>query len=106
MRKIIEFIKKTVIFDWDKYWKRRTSFFQCKKNSLQYFYLQFWLKRQDRKHSADIGLDYGLGDAFTAPLYTIRMESMESLLQQVRESGGTALFLIRSRLEEVEMVRR
>lgn len=67
MRKIIEFIKKTLIFDWDKYWKRRTSFFQCKKNSLKYFYLQFWLKRQDRAHSADIGLDYGLGDAFAAP---------------------------------------
>lgn len=46
------------------------SFFQCKKNSLKYFYLQFWLKRQDRAHSADIGLDYGLGDAFaTPPLY-------------------------------------
>ena len=83
------------------------SFFQCKKNSLKYFYLQFWLKRQDRAHSADIGLDYGLGDAFaTPPLYTIRMESMESSLQLVRESGGTVLFLIRSRLEEVEMVRR
>ena len=82
------------------------KFYQCKKNSLKYFYLQFWLKRQDRAHSADIGLDYGLGDAFAAPLYTIRMESMESLLQLVRESGGTALFLIRSRLEEVEMVHR
>ena len=106
MRRIIECIKKAVIFDWDKYWKRRTAFFNAKKNSLKYFYLQFWLKRQGKKYSADIGLDYGLGDAFAAPLYTIRMESMESSLQLVRKSGRTVLFLIRSRLKEVEMVRR
>lgn len=66
MRKIVEFIKKMFIFDWDKYWQRRSAFFRCKKNSLKYWYLQFWLKREDKRYCADIGLDYELGDAFAS----------------------------------------
>lgn len=67
MRKITKYVKLMLFFNWNKYWKRRADFFASKKNSVKYFYLLLWVKLQNKKQNADIGLEYDMGDPFSSP---------------------------------------
>lgn len=54
MLKII--LKKIFFFDGERYWRRREKVFTT-KNRLVKWYLVFWLKRQNQKQAADIGIN-------------------------------------------------
>ena len=51
-----DFIKKRVLFNFDKYFDRREKYFKT-KNRIVKWYLLFWIKKQNERMSADIYID-------------------------------------------------
>lgn len=53
---IKDFFKKKLLFNFDKYFKKREAYFKT-KNRLRKMFLLYWIKKQNEKQNADIYID-------------------------------------------------